>query len=127
MPRKNRPSKPVIEASFDVLTFTNQSQMRFTGPFMSARQHPQWWKLTVTCEAQVAGERICENLVMVPPEKMTLAGIAPFVKANIHALGFKLLYRLEVTARVIDVAEARRHLQILQAIPPEVDPYKVET
>lgn len=127
MPRKNRPSKPVIEASFDALNFTNQSQMRFTGPFMSARQHPQWWQLTVTCEAQVAGERVRETLVMVPPEKMTLAGVAPFVKTNLHALGFKLLYRLDVTARVIDVVEARRQLRTLQAIPPEVDPYKVET
>lgn len=127
MPRKNRPSKPVIEAAFDALTFTNQSQMRFTGPFLSARQHPQWWQLTVKCEAQVAGERILETITLVPPNKMALAALAPFVKANIHALGFKLLYRLDVTARVIDVAEARRQLRTLQAIPSEVDPYKVET
>lgn len=117
----------MTSCAFDALTFTDYRQMRFTGAFLSARQHPQYWDCQIELDGLLAGERIRDTVKFVTPEPTRVAALAAVVKQQIHALGITQAYRLWVTARVVDKAAARREAEILRNIPLNNDPYVAET
>lgn len=117
MPRKNQRSRPVIACEFDALTFRQATDMRMLGPFMSARQHPQWWMCSIRCHTRVDGKEQVINSTICPPQPVRVELLAQWVKEAIRDMGINAAYSIHVHARVTDKVSVMRKLHEFRAIP----------
>ena len=121
MPRKNRPSRPVIACEFDALTFRQATDMKMIGPFMSARQHPQWWICNVRCHTLVEGKEQVINHTICPDQPVMVGFLARWIKDAVRDLGVNAAYSIRVYARVVDKVSVMRKLGEFRGIPLEDD------
>ena len=117
MPRKNQRSRPVIACEFDALTFRKATDMRMIGPFLSARQHAQWWMCSIRCHTRVDGKEQVINSTICPPQPVRVELLAQWVKEAIRDMGINAAYSIHVHARITDKVSVMRKLHEFRAIP----------
>lgn len=102
MPGKSR---AVVSAEFDALTFRGVMDMKFTGPFMSVRQHPQYWDMRITVTTPVEGGLDVQRITMRPDTKLFLGELAGLVKQQVREMGLPKATEVKVVARMVSPSE----------------------
>lgn len=102
MPGKKR---AVVSAEFDALTFRSIMDMKFTGPFMSVRQHPQYWDMRIVVTTPMEGGLDIQKTTLRPHHRLPLGRLAPLVKQHVRQMGMPDAISIMVTARRVSPAE----------------------
>lgn len=96
--------RAVISAEFDALTFRSIMDMKFTGPFMSVRQHPQYWDMRITVTTPMEGGLDIQKTTLRPHHRLPLGRLAPLVKQHVRQMGLPDAISIMVTARRVSPA-----------------------
>lgn len=107
MPSKKR---AVVSAEFDALTFRSIMDMKFTGPFLSVRQHPQHWDMRITVTTPMDGGLDIQKTTLRPDRRLHLGNLADLVKRHVREMGLSTAISVMVTARWIPPEEKARVL-----------------
>lgn len=107
----------MIACEFDALTFRQATDMKMIGPFMSARQHPQWWICNVRCHTLVEGKEQVINHTICPDQPVMVGFLAQWIKEAVRDLGVNAAYSIRVYARVVDKVSVMRKLGEFRGIP----------
>ncbi len=102
MPGKSR---AVVSAEFDALTFRNVMDMKFTGPFMSVRQHPQYWDARITVVTPMDGGLEVQKTSLRPDQKVYIGELAGLVKQQVREMGLSKATEVRVVARLVSATE----------------------
>lgn len=102
MPGKSR---AVVSAEFDALTFRSIMDMRFTGPFLSVRQHPQHWDMRITVTTPVEGGLDIQKTTLRPDSRVHLGQLAGLVKQHVRQMGLPNASSVQVVARWVSPEE----------------------
>lgn len=103
MPSKKR---AVVSAEFDALTFRGVMDMKFVGPFMSVRQHPQYWDMRITVTTPVVGGGFdVQKTTLRPDQKLFIVELAGLVKQHIRQMGMLNATEIKVIARWVTDSE----------------------
>lgn len=111
----------MIACEFDALTFRQATDMKMIGPFMSARQHPQWWICNVRCHTRVEGKEQVINHTICPDQPVMVGFLAQWIKEAVRDLGVNAAYSIRVYARVADKVSVMRKLGEFRGVPLEGD------
>lgn len=119
MPSKKR---AVVSAEFDALTFRSIMDMKFTGPFMSVRQHPQYWNMRIVVTTPVDGGLDIQKTTLRPNRRVHLSALADLVKKHVREMGLPEAISVMVTARWVSPEETavwfrkKKTLQIVTSV-----------
>ena len=103
MPGKSR---AVVSAEFDALTFRSIMDMKFVGPFMSVRQHPQHWDMRITVTTPVEGGGFdVQKTTLRPDQKLFIGELAGLVKQQVREMGLPKATEVKVVARMVSPSE----------------------
>lgn len=105
MPGKSR---AVVSAEFDALTFRSIMDMKFVGPFMSVRQHPQYWDMRIVVTTPMEGGLDIQKTTLRPDRRLHLGNLADLVKRHVREMGLSTAISVMVTARWIPPEEKAR-------------------
>lgn len=105
MPSKKR---AVVSAEFDALTFRSVMDMKFTGPFLSVRQHPQHWDMRITVTTPMDGGLDIQKTTLRPDRRVHLSALADLVKKHVREMGLPNASTVLVVARWIPPEEKTR-------------------
>lgn len=116
MPGKSR---AVVSAEFDALTFRSIMDMKFTGPFLSVRQHPQYWDMRIVVTTPMGGGLDIQKTTLRPDRRLHLGNLADLVKRHVREMGLSTAISVMVTARWVSPEETAvwfRKKKTLQAV-----------
>lgn len=102
MPGKKR---AVVSAEFDALTFRGVMDMKFTGPFMSVRQHPQYWDMRILVTTPMEGGLDIQKTTLRPDQKLFIGELAGLVKQQVREMGLPKATEVKVVARLVHPSE----------------------
>ena len=105
MPGKKR---AVVSAEFDALTFRSIMDMKFTGPVLSVRQHPQHWDMRITVTTPMGGGLDIQKTTLRPDRRLHLGHLADLVKKHVREMGMLNATEIKVVARWISPGEKVR-------------------
>lgn len=102
MPGKSR---AVVSAEFDALTFRGVMDMKLTGPFMSVRQHPQYWDMRIVVTTPMEGGLDIQKTTLRPDQKLFIGELAGLVKQQVREMGLPKATEVKVVARMVSPSE----------------------
>lgn len=109
-----RSSGQVIACEFDAINFQGVTMQ---GAFVSARRHPQHWRVLIRCHTLVDGQEIIDNLTLYTPGALLVSALCDWIKAEVRALGHTSAYSLRIRAEVVTVEQSRRFQKKLVDVP----------